>query len=451
MKDKRIHTIGTLPVNKAIINMAIPSIVGMQVAAFYNIIDTMFVSWLGTEATGTTQIVLPMVMIISAIGLTFGVGGASYISRLLGENKIEDANRVSATSFYLSLATGIGLTLFGITFISPILSFFGATDRLMPYALDYGFYIIVGTSAQMMNITMNNLLRAEGSSKITMYAMIIGAVLNIFLDPIFIFKMNLGIKGAAIATMLSQYITTLILVRQYVTKKTLLTIYFKLDLLKKHILNEIIKIGLPTFARQLLTGLSLAFLNQGANLYGGTVGIAAIGIVTRTMMIVFYIIFGLSQGFQPVAGYSYGAQNYNRLRNALYFTIKASLSVAIISGIIYLKYAHKILVIYKPSSQVLEVAIEFGYYFVISLIFMSFTNVLSVYYQAIGRSKPALLLSISRQGLFFIPFILILPNYFSLKGVFIAQPLADFFTLIISLYFFTPSKRLFNKPIAESN
>lgn len=450
MKDQRIKILRDLPVGKSIVKMAIPSILGMQVAAFYNIIDTMFVSWLGTEATGTTQVLLPIIMIISAISLTFGIGGGSYISRLLGEDKFEEANQITTICCYLALCLGIISTVLGIVYIEPLLKFFGASPKLMPYSLDYGYYIILGTTPQMINLTLNNILRSEGSSKIPMIGMIAGAILNLILDPILIFKLDLGIKGAAIATTISQFVTLGFLASQYILKKTLLTMRLKRPQDLRRSLVEIFKIGLPTFARQVLSGFSITFLNQAALSYGGTDGLAAIGIVIRTMMVVIYVILGLSQGFQPVAGFSYGAQNYKRLKDALDFTFIISLGTALGFSIIYLYGCSKILMIYKPTPQVMKMAIDFSYYYVLSLLLMSFSNVLSVYYQAVGRSWPALILAISRQGIFFIPFIWILPLYFSMDGVFMAQPLADFFTLLISLFLFKPTRQTLNQAIAKS-
>lgn len=447
MDDKRIYLMEKAPVNQGVIKMAIPSIIGMLVMAIYNIVDTMFVSWLGLEATGATQVVFPIVMVIGAVGLSFGIGGGSFVSRLLGEKRKEDANKVLSTSVVLAFGTGILLTIGGIVFLEPVLKMFGATETIMPLAKEYGHFIILGAIAQVLNMTFNNMLRSEGSAKNSMIGMTAGAVLNIALDPIFIFGLGLGIKGAAIATTLSQFVTTGILLYQYIGKKTVLKLSLKYFTLSKEILTEIFKMGMPTFSRQLLTSVSMALMNSAAALYGGDITLAAVGIVTRTMMITMYIIFGLSQGFQPVAGYNYGAKAYDRLKQSLVFTAKLSVTIATVSGIVFFVFGEQILSIFRPTVEVMAVSKEFLVYFIVSLLLMSFTNVLGVYYQAVGRGKPALILSIARQGVFFIPLILVLPGLYGMQGVFITQPLADLLTLTLSLIFYIPTRKELNQAI----
>lgn len=271
-----------------------------------------------------------LVMVIGAVGLSFGIGGGSYVSRLLGEKRKEDANKVLSTCTFLAFGMGILLTVIGLGFLEPILKMFGATDTVLPMASSYGRFILMGSIAQVLNMIFNNMLRSEGSAKNSMIGMTAGAVLNIVLDPIFIFGLGLGIKGAAIATTLSQFVTTGILLYQYLGKKTLLTLSYK------------------------------------------------------------------------------------------YF---------------------------KPSPEVMVLAKDFMGYFVISMILMSFTNVLGVYYQAVGRGKPALILSVARQGIFYIPLILVLPKMLGLQGVFVTQPLADFMTLLVSLAFFIPTRKELNQAI----
>lgn len=450
MKDDRIKSLKNLSVSKAIMKMAIPSIIGLLVVAIYNIVDTMFVAWLGTEATGATQIVFPIVMGLSAIGLTFGIGGGSYISRLLGESEKNKASKVASTSFFVALAIGIATTIFGIMFIEQILTLFGATSTIMPLAKEYGIYIMLGASAQIVNMTLNNLLRSEGSAKQSMIGMLIGAVLNIALDPIFIFVFGLGVKGAAIATTISQFVTMFILLSQYIRAKSILSIALSKVSFDISIIGEILKVGSPSFVRQILMSISLGLLNQAAGTFGGDTSIAAIGIVTRTMMISIYIIFGLSQGFQPVAGYNYGAKEYKRLSDSLKFTSMLNLGISVSSSALFLVFGKEILSIYKPSAEVLAISLEYIRYFAFSMILMSFTNVIGVYYQAVGKGLPALILSTARQGIFLIPLLLILPNMFGMYGVYLSQPISDVLTLILSVVMFIPTKKEVDKLIISS-
>jgi putative MATE family efflux protein len=439
MKDKRMHILEEATIPNAVMTMALPSIIGLLVMAIYNIVDTMFVAWLGTQATGATQIVFPLIMSLGAVGLAFGIGGSSYVSRLLEEKNMKMAEEVVSTNFFMALGTGVVITIAGLLFIEPILHMFGATESMMTMAREYGIFIMMGAVPQIINMTLNNLLRAEGSAKYSMIAMASGAVLNIILDPILIFTFDLGIKGAAIATSFSQLVTSILLISQYVQGKSLLRIHLSYVSFDRTLLTEVGKMGCPSFARQILMSISMGLINQSAGLYGGDSAIAAMGIVTRTMMIIMYVIFGLSQGFQPVAGFNFGSRSRERLMESLKFTIKVSMVFATVSSGLFLLLNDAILSIYKPSNDVLGLAKEFSPYFAFSMVLVSYTNVIGVYYQAIGRSLPALVLSIARQGLFLIPIIMFLSPLLGLKGVYLAQPIADVLTLFatVTLYLYT--------------
>lgn len=440
MEDKRIELLSKGKISKAVITMALPSIIGLLVTAIYNIVDTMFVAWLGTKATGATQVVLPIVMALGAVGLTFGIGGGSYISRLLGERDIEKAKMVSATGFYTAIGIGILSSILGIIYIDKLLMAFGATEAMLPLAREYGIYILVGGTAQVVNMTLNNMLRAEGSAKNSMIAMLAGAVLNIALDPILIFKFDMGIKGAAVATSISQFVTMSILIYQYIGKKAMLSLSTSNVSFNSGIISETIKMGMPSFVRQILVSISMALLNHVTAVHGGEAGIAAIGIVSRTMMIIMYVIFGLSQGFQPVAGFNFGAGDKERLKGSLRFTSLASVIISMISVIAILIFDDIILSVYRPSAEVLYIAKSYLIYLSFAIVMMSFSNVIGVYYQAIGRGKEAIILSTSRQGIFLLPFLYILPQYIGMRGVFLAQPLADLFTFALTILIFAKDK-----------
>lgn len=444
MDDKRIYLFKEAPISKSVITLALPAIIGLLVMAIYNIVDTMFVAWLGTEATGATQVVFPLIMAIGAVGQAIGIGGGAYVSRLLGEGKKSRAEKVVSTNFYLSIVVGILCTIVLLLFIEPVLKAFGASNSMMVLAKDYGFIIILGMTPQVINMTLNNHLRGEGSAKYSMIAMVTGAVLNIILDPILIFYFDLGIKGAAIATSFSMLVTSLMLISQYTKKRSMLHLSLKHISLDKQIFSEVIRIGGPSFARQILMSISMGMFNQAAAMFSGDAGIAAIGLVMRMTMMIFYVIFGLSQGFQPVAGYNYGAKAYQRLKDAFKFTTLVSFGIACVSAVVMIIFDDTILSIFKPSQDVLSIAKPFIRYFMVSTLLMSISNVMGVYYQAIGKAMPALWLSIARQGIFLIPCILILPNIFGMTGVFLAQPLSDVLTLIMGLIMFIPSYKQLN-------
>lgn len=444
MDDKRIAVLKDAPIKTAVNSMALPSIIGLLVMAIYNVVDTMFVAWLGTDSTAATQVVMPIMMLVSAIGLSIGMGGGGYISRLLGAGKHSNANEVGTVSIFLAIILGIISTLLLTSFLEPILMFFGAADDVLSKSKEYGFYIALGAVFSISNMTMNNLLRGDGSAKLSMVAMAIGTLLNIALDPIFIFTMGLGIKGAAIATTLSQGVTFCILLSQYIRKKSVVEVSIKY--LKPSVLmfREIMKIGIPTFLRQLLFSISIGFLNQAATAQGGGDLLAATGLIFKIGMLPMYIIFGLAQGFQPVVGYNYGAKNKERVVSSLKYTLLTGFVISVISALLLNIFNVQILSIFKPVQSVLTLAKTGLFYLTITLLLMSMNNTISVFFQSIGRGKESIILATSRQGFLFIPLCFILPTVFGPLGVFLIMPLADLLTLllsgIISMYYFKKHK-----------
>jgi putative MATE family efflux protein len=408
----------------------------MLVMAIYNVVDSMFVSWIGDNEIAATQVVLPIMLIASSIGLAFGIGGGSYISRLLGRNDKNEANKVASVSFFTGLILGVIVTAINLIFLEPILNFFGADNNTLELAKEYGYFIIIGYAFTILNMVMNNVLRSEGSAKHSMIGMAIGSILNIILDPIFIFVFDWGIEGAAIATTLSQIVSCLILLSAFLKKKSILSISPKLFSPSISIYIEILKVGIPTFFRQLLVSISIGFLNVEAGKAGGTELVSAIGVITRTTMIPMYIVFGFGQGFQPVAGYNFGANNKERVMDSFKYAMKVSIIVMFVSMAIYLGFSNLIFKIFRSSEIVTEYGVKGIRYYAIALLFLGISNTIAVFYQAIGKGIEALILSVSRQGLFFIPLILLLPKTYGVDGVLISQLLADSLTAILSISLF---------------
>lgn len=434
MEDKRIYLMKEAPVSKAVNAMAAPAIAGLMVMAVYNIVDTMFVAWLGTEATGATQVVMPIMMLLSAIGLAFGMGGGGYVSRLLGAGDRERAHKVATVSLFISLGTGLIVMIFLLLFLEPVLSFFGASGSVLAEARTYGFFIVLGTLFSVSNMTMNNLMRSDGSAKLSMVAMAAGALLNIILDPLFIFGLDLGIAGAAIATSFSQGVTFAILLSHYIGKRTVVHIHYSYFQPTLKMIAEIMKIGIPTFIRQVLFSISLGILNQSAFSAGGGDLLAAVGLVFRITMMPMYIIFGLGQGFQPVAGYNYGAGNHRRVTGSLVYTLLFGGAVSLTAALILIFAGGQLLSIFKPTAEVLELGKKGLLYMSFALLILSLNNSISVFFQAIGKGKPSIILALSRQGLFFIPLCFILPSLMGATGVLLVQPFADLITLLLSCF-----------------
>ncbi len=433
MNDERIKVLRDLDTKLAIIKLSIPAIIGFLVMAIYNMVDTIFVSWIDYKGAGAVQVAYPIMMIGGAIGLAFGIGGGSYISRLLGEHKIKKANAVIILSFCTSIVVGLLYVAVVLYFLNPILKAFGAEKDMMVFARDYAYYIVIGTIFIIPSMVFNNSLRAEGSSKYSMIGMAVGSIINIILDPLFIFTFDMGIKGAAIATMISQIISLFILVQYYLRKKTILQLSLSNLKIDCKIYAEILKIGVPTFFRQILFSISMAVLNKSAAIVGGDYLLSAVGISLKVTAVPTYIIFGLGQGIQPVVGYNFGANNLNRVRSAERHGLKISFGITFINTIILLVYAKPILHLFTDEIHVYTYGIFALRALSISLIFMAVSNTIAIIFQAIGHKRVSLLFSVLRQGILFIPAILILSAVFGEKGLLLSQLIADILTFFISM------------------
>lgn len=315
-QKQKMELLGNAPVAKALLAMGIPTMIGMLINALYNLVDAYFVGGLGESQMGAISIVYPLGQVVVGLGLLFGNGAASYISRLLGQGKEEQANKVASTSLYCSLTIGIILILFCVVFLKPILILLGATKSILPYAMTYAGIYIISCIFNVFNVTMNNIVTSEGAAKTTMFALLTGAILNIALDPLFIYTFDLGVAGAAIATAISQVVSTLVYLYYLFSKKSIFRFHLKDCSFSKEIFSEIFKIGVPTLVFQLLTSLSISLINNASGTYGDA-AIAGMGVVTRLVSMGSLTVFGFIKGFQPIAGYSYGAKKYERLRQAI--------------------------------------------------------------------------------------------------------------------------------------
>ncbi len=438
MDDKRLNLLKNEKISKAINTLAAPAIVGMLVMAIYNVVDSIFVSWISDQAIAATQVVLPVMLIASAIGLAFGIGGGSYVSRLLGMEDTKKANNVVSVVFFTGLVVGIIVIVLNLIYIDPVLQFFGANEEILGLAKAYGRYIIIGYAFIIVNMIMNNSLRSEGSATYSMIGMASGSILNIILDPILIFGFNMGIEGAAIATTISQVVSTVVLLSFYFRKKTLLKIsiaYFKPTI---DIYKQIIVIGVPTFFRQMLMSVSIGLLNTAAITYGGTELLAALGVVTRVTMIPNYIVFGYGQGFQPVVGYNFGSKNKERVMESFWYALKIQMIILAVAFVLLNIFNKTVFVIYQSSPEVTAYGMIAMRWYTVGILFLGISNTIAVFYQALGRGLEALVLSIARQGFFFIPLILYLPTIFDANGVMMTQAVCDLFTFVLAVGMIIP-------------
>lgn len=432
--ESRARMMGEEQIRKILIKLAAPGIVASLINAIYNIIDTMFVGMLNnTSAIGAVSIVFPLFILISAFGLAFGIGAGSYISRLLGENNKELANKTASTTFFTSLVCGIIFTISGLYYLDPLLRLFGATDTIMPYARDYSVILVSGSIVFIMNMVLNNMIRAEGNAKYSMFALCLGAILNIILDPIFMFGFNMGIKGAAVATVLAKFIAFVYLIWYFMSGKSYIRISPKYFTISKKIYVELMKIGVATFGRRSLSSLSMGLLNIAAKPYGDA-AVAAMGISLHAISIGIFAIYGYNQGFQPIAAYNYGAKKYERLQEAIKLSLKWTTVFTTIVAILSMIFAREIILVFSKDIEVIEIGVKTLRAICLLFPLFGFQQVYATLFLALGKGREALILSLARNGLFLIPAILFLPRIFQLNGVILCQTVADFFTIIVTAY-----------------
>lgn len=319
-RSKKMELLGNVPIPKALLAMGLPAMIGMMINALYNLVDAYFVGGLGTSQMGAISVAFPIGQVVVGLGLLFGNGAASYISRLLGNGDRETADKAASTALYGSIGAGIVMIVGTVIFLKPILRILGATESILPYAMTYAGIYVVSSIFNVCNVAMNNLVTSEGAAKTTMCALLAGAALNMILDPVFIYGLNLGVAGAAIATAISQMISSAVYLCYVLGGKSVFSFRIKQCRFSKKMMSEILKIGIPTLIFQLLTSLSIMLINMQARQYGDSV-IAAMGAVTRIISMGSLMVFGFLKGFQPIAGYSYGSGKYERLQEAIRISI----------------------------------------------------------------------------------------------------------------------------------
>lgn len=433
-QNKKMELLGSASIPKALLAMGIPTMIGMLVNAIYNIVDAYFVGGLGKSQMGAISIVFPLSQIIVGLGLLFGNGAASYISRLLGRGDKEKANKVASSALYSSLFLGMIIIVLSMIFLEPILKLLGATNSIMPYALTYASIYILSCIFNVFNVTMNNIVTSEGAAKTTMCALLIGAILNIALDPLFIYTFHLGVAGAAIATAISQIVSSIVYLIYIFKKKSVFQFQIKDCTYNKEVMSEILKIGIPTLIFQILTSLSISLINNAAGHYGDG-AIAGMGVVTRLISMGSLTVFGFIKGFQPIAGYSYGAKKFDRLYKAIQISILWSTLFCVIFGLIVFIFSKPIVSQFtNGDAQMISIGSQALKMNGISFMLFGFYTVYSSLFLALGKGKEGFILGACRQGICFIPIILILPAIWGLNGIMYAQPIADVLSAIITVF-----------------
>ncbi len=423
------------PIPKLVTSLSIPTVIGMLITVIYNTADTFFVSQINKSASAAVGAVYAIMAIIQAMGYGLGVGAGSLISRKLGEKDDASADRYASSSFFAAVAVGCVITAVGLGFLEPILRLLGCSDTMMPHAVDYAKYILWAAPINCATFVLNNTLRSEGFSVSSMVGISVGGVLNVILDPIFIFGMNMGTGGAALATMLSQIVSFGILYAIFLSGKSIVRIRIGSVSRRFADYKMILTTGLPTICRQSLGSVAAAVLNIQAIGYGGDAAGAAITIANKLYVLVRNLCIGFGQGFQPVAGYNYGAGNRTRAWRSFVFAAQVMSVVCTGCAVFFAIFAEPIMWWFCDDGEVARIGIETIYLFCAAMPFLAFSTYVNQLYQCLGFKIQATFLASCRQGIFFLPVVLLLPLWTGCWGVEAAQSAADLCTFLISVPF----------------
>lgn len=422
-----------MPVEPLIAKMAIPTIISMLVTSLYNMADTFFVGKISTQATAAAGVAFSLMSLIQAIGFFFGQGSGNYISRAMGRQDYDTAKKMAANGLFSSLATGFIFMAICMVFIKPICVLLGATPTVLPDTITYVRIILIGAPFMMASMVLNNQLRFQGSAVYSMIGLCSGAVINVVLDPLFIFVFNMGVGGAAAATSISQIISFIILCIG-ASQKSNIKIEFKNITLSFFYFKEIVRGGFPSFCRQGLASVATISINFVAGIYGDA-AIAAMSVVQRVVMFVFSALIGFGQGFQPVCGFNYGAKKYDRVLKAFFFVIKVSAVILTAGAVLGIIFAPQIIAFFRDDGEVIKIGATALRANCIALPLLCITMNASMILQNLGKAGPATVLGSARGGWVFIPVLFGANAIFGLFGLQITQMLADIISTIIAVPF----------------
>jgi putative MATE family efflux protein len=431
-QNQKFIKMTTEPVGRLIIGLAIPSSIIMLISALYNMVDTFFVSFLGTSATAAIGIAFPLMAVIQAVGFFFGHGTGNYIARELGARRYENASKMAATGFVSAFTIGVLFAVSGVLCLNPLGRLLGATDTILPFGIAYLRFILIGAPFMICSLMQNNLLRYQGSSFFGMIGMVSGALINIGLDPLFIFVFDMGIGGAALATMLSQFISFCLLLLSS-NKKDNVRIRLKYFSPSLKNYREIMRGGLPSLARQGIASVAGICVNNVAGAFGDEV-IAAVAIVQRVFMMAASLVAGIGQGFQPVCGFNYGAKLFTRVKRGFRFSLIVMTVPLIPLSVLGFIFAPNIIALFRPDDPLLiEIGVRAFRYQCYAIPLLGWVTVNSMMMQTIGEAFKASLLAVARQGLFMIPLLFLLTPIFGLTGILVSQPAADIGAFVLSI------------------
>lgn len=429
-QDEKYHMMTEAPIPGLIGRLAVPTIISMLITSFYNMADTFFVGRIGTSATAAVGVAFPIMAVIQALGFFCGHGSGNSISRRLGSKEDDAAEQLASTGFFSALLLGFAVMVLGLIFLKPLSIILGSTDTILPYTEQYLGIILIGAPYMTAQLVLNNQIRFQGNAFYSMIGITAGAVLNIVLDPLFIFVFHMGISGAALATILSQLVSFILLLAG-IKFSGCIPIRFRNVRFNRERLREILGGGLPSLFRQGLGSVATMTLNIAANPYGDA-AIAAMSIVSRIAMFAGSALIGFGQGFQPVCGFNYGAKKYGRVREAFWFCVKISTVVPFFLAIIGALLSGHLIGIFRNDPDVIRIGTTALRFQCLTFTLNGWIIMNNMMMQTMGKTAYASVLASARQGLFFIPALLILPRLLGLFGIQMAQAAADAFTFVLT-------------------
>ena len=451
MRPTREIEFETKKISKLVWDYALPAIIGTMVNATYNIVDRIFIGQgVGALAISGLAVTFPVMNLTAALGMLVGAGASSRISISLGKRDHERAEKILGNSFLLTIALNLVFITLLMIFLEPILMAFGASEETYPFARDYLQIILPGNIFVTMTYSFNSMMRASGYPQKAMYTMLIGAFLNIILDPIFIFVFGMGIAGVAWATIISMFLGMLFVMHHFTRKTSSLRLKRKNIRFEKSILIAIISIGLSPFFMQVAASGVAVLMNTSLKTYGGDLAIGAYGILLSMFMLIIMFVIGLNQGLQPIIGYNYGAESYPRVKATFYYGLKIATVVTTAGFLLGIFFPRLFARAFTSDVQLLDLAENALRISILAFPLVGFQVVLSGFFQSIGQAKKSIILSLSRQLIFLIPSIIILPRLFGLNGVWAATPVSDFMGALLAAYFFWRQIKVF-RILEQSN
>lgn len=436
------NALGEKSIGKLLWEYSLPAVTGMLVNALYNVVDSIFVgNGVGELGLAAVTIAFPIMIILMAFGMLVGIGATAQVSIRIGEKRKDEAERILGNAFSLALTIALTLTAVLIIFLDPILIALGAEPAILPYARDFTRIIVMGSVFTYIGFGLNNIIRAEGSPRTAMVTMLISAVLNTILNPLFIFGLKLGISGSALATVLSQAVSATWVLTYFLGPKGYLKLRLRNLKLEMKIICTIFSIGMSPFLMQIAASVVTVMYNHSLMVYGGELAVAAMGIVNRVSMLMLMPIFGISQGVQPIIGYNFGAKSYGRVKEALKKAILAATAFGTIGFVFVQALDNYIIRIFNSNSELISIGSYGLRIFLAMLPIIGFQIVSSTYFQAVGKANQSLFLSLSRQVIILIPLIVILPKFWGLTGIWMTSPIADLSSSVITAIFLVSEVR----------